>query len=270
VSSHSMDLPVHGWLRPARPRATICWSAVSRLEGRTRASSNTSSSDRTLNRRHCKPCVSDKSGPEKGRRLPASAATSSAGLLSPVRLCARELPNNGIWRRTRSARRPRPSDLLPKWTIGKRSRYVRFVPIASQQTAPLFDRLVRARADLLCPDHAQISTNVKWHAKYRPLKVTALACRDRRARDRFPCGDRASVKRPCQPSSRYGVGADQRCEEAAPRVVDPPADAAKRGDHSQNDDGQQHRIFDKGGAVLVPAQPANKFHNFLHDALALT
>src|SRR5262249_59236628 len=69
-----MDLPAHGSPRPARRRAPISWSAVSRLEERTQAFSNTSSSDRLLSRRHCRPCVSDEFGPEKHRSLPSSAA----------------------------------------------------------------------------------------------------------------------------------------------------------------------------------------------------
>ena len=75
TSSHSMDPPAHGLPRPARRRAPTCWSAVLPRGARTQASSNTSLSDRTLSRRHCKPCVSARSGPEKGRSLPSSAAT---------------------------------------------------------------------------------------------------------------------------------------------------------------------------------------------------
>src|ERR1700730_15541168 len=78
ASSHSMDLPAHGSPRPARRWARICWSAVLRLEARTQAFSNTSSSDRGLGRQQCKPFCSDKSGPEKDRSLPSSAAISSS------------------------------------------------------------------------------------------------------------------------------------------------------------------------------------------------
>ena len=74
TSSHSMDLPARGSPRPARRRAPTCWSAVLRPGARTQASSNTSSSGRRLSQRHCKPCVSDRSGPEKHRSLPSSAA----------------------------------------------------------------------------------------------------------------------------------------------------------------------------------------------------
>ncbi len=81
-SSHSTDRPAHGSPRPARRRAPICWSAVSRPAARTQAFSNTSSSGRMLRRRRCKPCVSDKSGPEKRRSPPCSAAIS--GLELPI------------------------------------------------------------------------------------------------------------------------------------------------------------------------------------------
>ena len=47
----------HGWPRPARRRAPICWSAALRLEVLTQAFSNTISSDRAFNRQHSKPCV---------------------------------------------------------------------------------------------------------------------------------------------------------------------------------------------------------------------
>ena len=73
ASSRSMALPARGLPRPARRLAPICWSAASRLEARTQAFSNTSSSGQALNRRRCKPCVLDRSGPEKRRSLPFSA-----------------------------------------------------------------------------------------------------------------------------------------------------------------------------------------------------
>jgi hypothetical protein len=60
----------------AQPDGTTCWSVVLRREARRLASSNTTSSDRTLSRQHCKPCGSGKSGPGRRRSLPSSAATS--------------------------------------------------------------------------------------------------------------------------------------------------------------------------------------------------
>ncbi|MFZ2080642.1 MAG: VCBS repeat-containing protein, partial [Xanthobacteraceae bacterium] len=77
ASSLSADLAARGWPRPVRRPAPICWSAVSRLEARTHASSNTISSDRTRSRRHLKPPVLDKFGPGKGLHPPHSAAINT-------------------------------------------------------------------------------------------------------------------------------------------------------------------------------------------------
>ena len=74
ASSRSTGHPARGSPPRARRPAPTCWSAALRPEARTPALSNTIWCDQTLKRRHCRPCASDKSGPEKGRKPPRSEA----------------------------------------------------------------------------------------------------------------------------------------------------------------------------------------------------